>query len=230
MNPYAGHYLIIEKGEPHNKIDRIQLSSKSMLIGRSSTNDKPDIVFDSPYVSRKHAVLMINQDSLVIEDLNSKHGTQINGIDIKPHCPQPVNHGDQIIIARGIVILTYKVIRDFDERTITMTNIFPKSAGLISIEPDKRKVTVKGQILSFSGKEKELLLMLYNNRNKAVTYDEVREALWPERKVSSESLPDVGNDEINALVYRLRKRLGEGASQVITVPRYGIVLKTDEGI
>lgn len=230
MNPYVNHYLVFEKGETPNKINRIRLDSENMLIGRSSVTDKPDIIFDSPYVSRKHAALRLNGDSLVIEDLNSKHGTQVNSVEIKPHQPQPVSHGDQITIARGIVILTYKVIRDFDDRTITMTNIFHKASGLITVEPDKRKVSVEGQTISFSGKEKDLLLMLYCNSNKAVSYDDIKEALWPERKINAESVPDVGNDEINALVYRLRKRLGKGAEQVITIPRYGIMLKNSEVI
>ncbi len=228
MNPYVNHYLVIEKGEPRSKLNRIQLDSKTMMIGRSSASDEPDIIFESPYVSRKHAVLMLRGDSLVIEDLNSKHGTQINGFEIKPHQPFPVNNGDQITIAKGIVILTYKVDREFDDRTITMTNIFPKPEGLVSIDLDKRKVTVEGQIINFSGKEKELLLLLYCSKNKAVSYDEIRETLWPERKISGEAVPEVGNDEINALVYRLRKRLGKGAEQVMTVPRYGILFKTEE--
>lgn len=230
MNQYANHYLIIEKGEPRNKLKRIQIESERIVIGRPYAGEKPDIEFDSPYVSRKHAAITFNGESFVIEDLNSKHGTQINGVEIKPNHPQPINHDDQIVIARGIVVLIYKVLKEFDDRTITMTNIFSNPVGLISIDLDKRKVSVEGQTLNFSGKEKELLLLLYCSRNKAVSYDEIREGLWPERKIDGEAIPEVGNDEINALVYRLRKRLGKGAEQVITVPRYGIMLKMDGAI
>lgn len=228
MNPGIAHFLIIEKGEPHKMVDRIQLKSESILIGRSSANDKPDIVFDSPYVSRKHANLTLKADSLLIEDLNSKHGTAVNGIGVGPNQPYSVNDGDQIVIARGIVVMTYKVTREFEDRTITMTNIFPKSIGPLVIDLDKREVSVEGQPLNFSGKEKDLLLMLYCNRNRAVSYDEIKDVLWPERKIDGQSVPDVGNDEINALVYRLRKRLGRGADHIVTVPRYGIILKTDQ--
>ncbi|WP_027416898.1 hypothetical protein [Aneurinibacillus terranovensis] len=42
----------------------------------------------------------------------------------------------------------------------------------------------------------------------------------PERMMGEhQGIPDVGRDEINALVYRLRKRLGKYGEKIVIVPR-----------
>ena len=219
------HFLLIDKGDPYTKGDRLQLNSKDTLIGRSCNTDRPDIAFDSLYVSRKHAVVTWDGDSLVIRDLGSKHGTQINGIEIKPDHPAAISNGDQINLAKGMVTMTYKLNTDFDDRTITMTNVFPRTPEALAIDIDRREVRLEGVLLNFFGKERDLLLMLYRNRNKAVSYDEIKTELWPERQ-PNDTVPDVGNEEINALVYRLRKRLGKHGQKIITIARFGVLLES----
>lgn len=48
-------------------------------IGKALDNDK---VINNPYVSRKHALLKIYSNKIVIEDLNSTNGTYVNGTRI----------------------------------------------------------------------------------------------------------------------------------------------------
>lgn len=52
----------------------------------------------------------------------------------------------------------------------------------------------------------ELLICLYENLNQAVSYNDIKLIVWPERIIQgSEIIHNVDNDEINSLVYRLRK-------------------------
>lgn len=50
------------------------------LIGRTSSNGKPDIPIDSPVVSRKHGHIFLRDGYYFYEDLSSTNGTYINGI------------------------------------------------------------------------------------------------------------------------------------------------------
>lgn len=84
---------------------------------------------------------------------------------------------------------------------------------------------IDGCPLLLSGKHTELLIMLYQKRNQAVSYDEIKVKIWPERITDeSQKAPDVGRDEINALIYRLRKKLGSYGERIVTVSRYGYML------
>jgi len=58
----------------------IELSDSRMLIGRS---DFCDIVVDSQCVSRQHALLIIDKDSVALIDLKSKNGSFVNSIRVK---------------------------------------------------------------------------------------------------------------------------------------------------
>jgi len=219
------HFLIVEKGAPYNKGDRIQIDEKGAVIGRSWKTDTPGVAFDSPYISRKHVLITWNGECFLLKDLQSKHGTQVNGREIEPDTPVEINDGDRITLAKGIVVLEYKKAGDFDDRTITLTNFLPQDWDGVLIDPELREVYINGELLNFSGKEKDLLFFLYLNRNRAVSYDEIKRELWPERKAEKDMVPDVGSDEITALVYRLRKRLGKYGQKVVTVARYGIRLE-----
>lgn len=219
------HFLIIDKGDPYRKSERIQLQAGDALIGRAWKTSMPDIVFDCLFISRRHAIVRWTGAGYLLEDLQSKHGTQINGIALEPNRTYRLNDGDQITLARGMVTMAYKQGSDFDDRTITLTNIFHQTADVITIDLDRREVRIAGEVLSFSGKERDLLLLLYRNKNKAVSYEAIKSELWPERSIDPDTIPDVGNEEINALVYRLRKRLGKYGNKIVTVTRYGIILE-----
>jgi len=229
MNWDTRHFLIIDKGEPYKKGEWLPLNSKETLIGRSWNMNKPGIAFENLFISRKHALVTWNGENFLIEDLQSKHGTQINGIELEPNRPQRINDGDEISLAKGVATMVFKAIRNFDDRTITLnlTNLIPNDLEVFAINLDRREVRIAGRVLNFSGKERDLLRLLYRNRNKAVSYEEIKTALWPERRVGNDTVPDVGNDEITALVYRLRKRLGRQGQKIVTVARYGVLLEMD---
>ena len=76
-------------------IDHIQLKGKNLYkIGKLSFND---IVLQHLSISRFHACLIIDEKlGIILIDLNSKYGTKINNIKIKPNVPYKLSNGKKI--------------------------------------------------------------------------------------------------------------------------------------
>lgn len=218
------YYLIIENGEPYNKGDRIKLDSVKTTIGRSSSINQPEISFSSPYVSRTHATISTEGNDFYITDMDSTHGTEVNGVKLQPYKIQILRFGDQISLVRGIVLFTFHQDSDL-ENTIALPQLISIDNSSLCIDIDKKQVYIEGNLLNISGKPMDLLILLYENRNKAISYEDIKSLLWQERTSGEDSIPDVGKDEISSLVYRLRKSLGSPYdSCIVTVPRFGLML------
>ena len=68
----------------------VQLVAARVLIGRSELSD---ILIDDQFVSKQHALLIWNEDSVVLIDLNSSNGTFVNSRRIKSRV---LRHNDVI--------------------------------------------------------------------------------------------------------------------------------------
>ncbi len=77
-----------------------EMNNDRLSIGRSPEND---ILIADPSISKKHAVIERRNDRFVIRDLNSRHGTFLNG---KPVNIQTIFRGDEISL--GAVTLTFE--------------------------------------------------------------------------------------------------------------------------
>ncbi|WP_139490832.1 FHA domain-containing protein [Brevibacillus dissolubilis] len=237
-----GVYLVIEKGESEQAEQPIYIEDKEILIGRRWQQHTPDISFTSLYISRKHAVIQKINDSIVISDLKSMHGTAVNG-KVLEGTPHILRNGDQISLANGEAVLVFtNVLEDFGNTLEfklppNLSELVPEKksgagigSGLV-IRYEQREILINGSPLYISGKEMDLLMYLYQRSNQAVSYEEIKLKIWPERTACpSDELPDVGREEINVLVYRLRKRLGLYGGQVVSVPRYGYMLKMEQNV
>ena len=73
------YQLVMQKGPNPGKI--FELVQEELTIGRDITNR---IVINDPEVSRKHARLVLQSGSYVIEDLGSTNGTFLDDKRIKP--------------------------------------------------------------------------------------------------------------------------------------------------
>ncbi|MGC4379294.1 FHA domain-containing protein [Fictibacillus sp. Mic-4] len=221
-----GVFLRVDKGEPYKNGELIELANGPTIIGRSGSTSEADLPFSSPYISRKHASINVQAGQITLTDLKSKHGTLLNGQVLEQNRPYPLNHNDKIMLAKGIVLLHFVDSSEL-ERTMEFTNPFAlpklKPSGLI-IDIEKRQIILDGNRVFLSGKHTDLLFLLYEHRNQAVSYDQIKINIWPERLITGCSTPDVGKDEINALVYRLRKKLGKYGEHIISIPRYGYML------
>ena len=78
------------------------------------------------------------------------------------------------------------------------------------IDTAKKSLLVGGAEVTLSAKEWLLLELVYKHRNELVTYDSIRMTVWAERVSSAGRPPEVGVEEINLLLYRLRRKLGAG--------------------
>lgn len=73
-----------------------------LMIGRSRTCD---LVWSDKCVSRKNSRIYIKDQTIYIEDLNSKEGTALGGMRL--HAPNPLRSGDMISIGTVCFILRF---------------------------------------------------------------------------------------------------------------------------
>ena len=76
------------------------LVMQETLVGRI---DSAQFVIDDATVSRLHARLLLGEDAVTVEDLDSREGTWVNGAAVKG--PMRLNDGDQV--AFGDVVVSF---------------------------------------------------------------------------------------------------------------------------
>lgn len=90
---------------------------KRLVFGRSDndqSSSKPDIDL-SPFgalekgVSRRHAIIEPNEDTLMIMDIGSSNGTFLNGQRLLPNQPRVLRDGDEIRLGRLVAHIYFKV-------------------------------------------------------------------------------------------------------------------------
>ncbi|MCY3775425.1 MAG: FHA domain-containing protein, partial [Candidatus Aminicenantes bacterium] len=88
----GAHYLEWRQG---GRPCRMELRKKELFIGRRSDSD---IVLTDPYVSRRHARLLHQDRVYRVIDLNSTHGTFVNGNRVRERV---LEAGDKIRMGPG---------------------------------------------------------------------------------------------------------------------------------
>jgi DNA-binding response OmpR family regulator len=78
-----------------------------------------------------------------------------------------------------------------------------------------------------SEKEFSFLQLLHDRANTLVTIDEIKRVVWPERSPSLTGTPDVSLEEINTLVYRIRKKYGRETFLISSVRGNGYIMEKD---
>lgn len=226
MKEQIGAFLIVEKGNPYRWGEILPLREGKVLLGRTWKGQQPDISFDNLYVSRFHARIDCTQGLFTIADLpSSKHGTRVNGRQIEKDVPHTLKHGDEIQLAAGEVVLVFCSSLAPGE-TLDFPSKGPK-VGL-ALDEAKRGAVVNGRLLPLSGKPYQLFRVLWLNRGRAVSDDMIRNEVWPERAPDprdEKSIPLVDDEEISALVHRLRAHLGEHGGLIRTIRGYGYLLE-----
>lgn len=77
------------------------LGTDEVTLGRRSDSD---VMLLDPYISRRHCVLVKQNDGYVLQDLESTHGCFVNGQRVREHALQP---GDRIQLGQGRIELLY---------------------------------------------------------------------------------------------------------------------------
>jgi pSer/pThr/pTyr-binding forkhead associated (FHA) protein len=83
------HLFVGEK-----QLGTFALTKAEFTIGRNPGND---ILIDNVGVSRRHAVIQVSGDRVVVEDLGSANGTFVNGQKITKH---ELQDGDEILVLK----------------------------------------------------------------------------------------------------------------------------------
>ena len=83
--------LVVVQGKPEGMV--IPLASSRYKIGRG---EGCQLRPNSDLVSREHAEFSVGADSVVVQDLGSRNGTEVNGKKLAPNQPQTLKSGDLI--------------------------------------------------------------------------------------------------------------------------------------
>lgn len=218
-------YVMVQRGELDPPRKRKYIIQQELTIGRQGGGVQPDIVFLNPYISRRHVAIRSVDGQYEIVDLSSKHGTEVDGRPIH-NTSCILQHGARISLAKGTAELIFLLEHHDIEATKEFTRDFGRAlteacVGGLTILPERREAYIDGARLPLSGKDMDLLALLYRRSGEAVSYEEIMLHIWPERMSDESSAPDVGRNEVNALLYRLRKKLGPHGAKIVTIPRYG---------
>lgn len=203
--------LLVTEGRQPGQ--RVFVDQPEIIIGRDA---QCDLVIDDRQVSRHHARIRRDDEQYVLEDLDSKNGTFVNGQDLDG--PHHLQDGDEIQIA-----LCCKLT--FVDAEATAPLVLEEAEQRLSMDLESRRVWVAGAELAppLSPAQYRLLELLYGEPGRVYSRDEVVEAVWPE-----DDRAGISEQAIDALARRLRERLAEAnptVQYVVTVRGHGFRLE-----
>ncbi len=173
----------------------VELTRFPFMIGRARDCD---YVLDYSAISRQHARLTSDQQSVYLEDLDSTNGTFVNGRRLVAGEVYRLRAGDEISFGKVCLWV-------FDDPATT-AQIPPVKIPRPGLEIDEEagRVTVAGKLLypPLSPNQFALLTLLVANAGRVVEREEIVTAVWGPGT-------DVSDQTIDALVSRLRRRLQE---------------------
>jgi hypothetical protein len=88
----AGVRLLVRSQDGH---EVVHVLGRKTTIGRTPDND---LQIDASFISRHHAVLLVNGQQTIIEDLNSTNGVHVNGHRISREI---LNDGDLVMVGKA---------------------------------------------------------------------------------------------------------------------------------
>lgn len=208
--------LILQRGDQEAG-RRWSLGRQRTIIGRHADCD---IVLPDRLVSRHHAHIVWNpqEQTYVLEDLQSKNGTFINGQELT--AAHVLKDGDEIQIA-----LRFKLAFVDAGETAPLTFDVAEPFERLRIDDDTRQVLITNVVLDppLSPAQYRLLALLREAQGSVVGRDEVVRHVWPEAAEEG-----VSEQAIDALVRRLRERLAEldpDHQYIVTVRGHGFRLE-----
>lgn len=211
--------LVLLDGEFGTQNWTIELDE--MILGR---DDSAHIVIPERQISRQHIIFRrIKDNDYLIEDLNSKNGTWVNGNRLEGS--RQIHDGDEINLAMKIR-LQFVGSGITAPATHTLPEVVPSSGGggRMKLDTEARRVFIQGVEMNppLSLPQYRLIELLYINQGRVCSREEVVETVWPEAMGEG-----VSEQAIDALVRRLRDRLNEtdpGIQYIVTVRGHGFRL------
>lgn len=184
---------------------RWPLEKETCVLGREATCD---LAFDSPRLSRQHALLTRIDRTFYLGDLNSRNGTFLNGQAVSGEAVR-LKDGDEIVLG-GVIALKFH-----DPGETVEGPRLGKLRG-VWIDDAARAVWVDAKPVEppLSAAQFALLSLLYQTPGRVFSRAEVIAAVWPEADPAG-----VSEEAVDGLIKRTRARLRETAADYIEVLR-----------
>ena len=200
---------------PDGPVPPVDIRPPGLQIGRAKEGN--DLVIESPYVSRQHAKIMLQGTSASIQDLGSRNGTWVNGVKLTAE-PARLSAGAEVVLGHASISFSFHA-----GDTTLPSDAELEGAGW-AVDVPSREVRVHGVALAppLSRKEFDIVALLWQRRHSACSRSDIAARGWPER-----SPGDVGNDEIDQYIRRIRRRIGDAggdAGNITTMRRFGYKL------
>ena len=115
------------------------LPAGEVSLGRDSSNV---FAIPDPSVSRRHCLLIQDQDAFKIRDLDSRNGTLVNDT---PVLEQPLTHGDQITVGDSVFLFLTTEGEDatalgsveFEDTSAEFATVRLRPSDVLYLQPDK---------------------------------------------------------------------------------------------
>jgi DNA-binding winged helix-turn-helix (wHTH) protein len=196
---------------------------ESLIIGRDSVCD---ISIPNRQVSRQHAKLIVDNDSIFVEDMGSKNGTHHNGFRIQEKIK--LDDGDviQIALAQKLIFLSADATLPLDQTPPTPAD--SEHQGRLQIDKRSRRVWINNEELAppLSASQYKLLESLYDHSGRVVSRNDVVTHVW-----GAEKSIGVSEQALDALVRRLRDRISQldpDHEYIVTIRGQGFRLDNPE--
>jgi len=204
--------LIVREGNSPQR--QWALGEPVCLIGRDADCQ---VIIDDRQTSRHHARISRTEQGYVLEDLDSKNGTFLNGQPLTGRAV--LTDGDEI----GIALAGRLAFVDAGATAPLLSRT--RQQAHIRIDSASKQVWAAGKEIDppLSLAQYRLLLLLYERAGQVVGRDEVVLAVWAEDEAEG-----VSEQAIDALARRLRERIAEADPDheyVITVRGHGYRLQ-----
>lgn len=166
-------------------------------------------------ISREHFKLKYEDESLVIIDLASTNGTEVDGVKLSPGIAKTLRHRSRIRLAKDNRFII-EIIVSHDPEMTTQKQKYPPG---VYFDVTTAQFFIDSKAIpdfTLTELEQELLNYLYQHIGEARTYDDLAEGVWMGG--------DVQNNAIAQTIGKLRKklnRLSKGAGKKYIETLYG---------
>ncbi len=188
--------------------------NKPLLIGREATCE---VVVPDRMVSRFHARISPKEEGVVLEDLNSKNGTHVNGNPIEGHVILEDGDTIQIALSQQFLFLT-------SDATVPLLE-GGEQPGKLRLDTRSRQVWVDEKLVDppLSALQFHVLRVLYEHQGQVISRDELVAEAWGEDEAVG-----VSDQALDALLRRLRDRIAAidpSHPYITTVRGHGVRLE-----
>lgn len=208
--------LIVKKTEIDDLGKVFHLDKRQIIIGRRTSDYRPDIELTGTVISRRHAEILVKDNKYLLRDLGSTNGTMLHDDRILPGVLYELVHGSKIGFGiegdSACVVLVFKgsdstsVIK---KRKPAPDKLDAAIIKWMKIDAARKEVWIDNRKVDFSRKQYAIMVLLYCNAGRVCSRDEIIEAAWPEVGEPG----TISDAQVDQFIHRLREKIELGPSR-----------------